>query len=157
MGKVVLQRLRQSKPFATQAEESLVNLLLAGAWLADRLDGALEPLGITHAQYNVMRILRGAPDGLPRREIACRLIDRAPDVTRLIDRLVRRGLVSRSPGRQDRRQAVARLTSRGADLAARGDAAVDEVVRAVGQRLSREDLVTLSRACESIYGKDEPE
>ncbi|HYE99823.1 MAG TPA: MarR family transcriptional regulator [Planctomycetota bacterium] len=157
MGRILMRRLRQTKPFPTQAEESLVNLLLAGAWLRDRLDRALAPLGLTHVQYNVLRILRGAPDGLPRREIACRLIDRAPDVTRLVDRLARSGLVSRSPGRRDRRQAVARLTPRGGDLTARGDQAVDAVLRAVAQRAAREDLVTLSRVCESIYGSDEPE
>lgn len=157
MGKALMRRLRQTKPFPTAAEESLVNLLLAGAWLRDRLDRALAPLGLTHAQYNVLRILRGAPDGLPRREIGCRLIDRAPDVTRLIDRLVRRGFVSRSPGRQDRRQAVARLTPRGLDLAGRGDGAVEAVLRDVSGRLGREELVTLSRACESIYGSDEAE
>lgn len=150
-----MRRLKQTKPFSTPVEESLVNLLLAGAWLRDRLDRALAPLGLTHAQYNVLRILRGAPDGLPRRDIACRLIDRAPDVTRLIDRLVRRGLASRSPGRQDRRQAVAKLTPRGLDLTARGDGAVDAVIRDVGGRLARQELVTLSRTCESIYGSGE--
>lgn len=157
MGAILMRRLRQSKPFADPAEDGLVNLLLAAAWLADRLDRALAPLGLSHAQYNVLRILRGAPDGLPRRDIACRLIDRAPDVTRLVDRLVRRGLVVRSPGRKDRRQAVARATAAGLETARRADAAAAGVIREAGRGLSRADLVTLSRLCESIYGKDETE
>ena len=155
MGRILMRRLKQTKPFSSTAEEGLVNMLLAAAWLNDRLDRALAPLGLTHAQYNVLRILRGAPDGLPRREIACRLIDRAPDVTRLIDRLARRGLVTRSPGKEDRRQAVARLTARGLDLLARGDEEARRIVDEAGRRLTREDLVTLSRVCESIYGGDE--
>ena len=55
-----MQRLSQSKPLADPLEEAAVNLLLAGAWLEERLDRVLAPLGITHAQYNVLRILRGA-------------------------------------------------------------------------------------------------
>src|SRR5437868_14686048 len=73
--------------------------------------------GITLPQYNVLRILRGAhPDGHPRYEIAARMLDRAPDVTRIIDRLSEKGLVARDRGAEDRRHSVTRITRDGLTL-----------------------------------------
>lgn len=150
-----MRRLCQTKPFGDAVAEAGVNLLLAGAWLGDRLDRALEPMGLTHVQYNVLRILKGAqPDGHPRCEIARRLIDRAPDVTRLIDRLERRGLVARAPGRKDRRTSVTRLTARGRDVVKKATAALESVHRELGRRLSRRESEDLSRLCEAVYGAD---
>lgn len=151
-----MRRLRQSKPFGNPAGEAAVNLLLAGAWLNDRLDQALSPLGISHAQYNVLRILRGAhPDGHPRGEIACRMIDRAPDVTRLIDRLARRGLVERAQGKEDRRTSITRITAKGTTLIEKADEPFKAVIRDLEKRLpARRDREELSRLCEAIYGED---
>jgi len=59
-------------------------------------------------QYNVLRILRGAPEGLPCGEIGTRMITRDPDITRLLDRLEKRGLIVRSREAQDRRRVMAR-------------------------------------------------
>ena len=76
-------------------------------------------------QYNVLRILRGAPEGLPCGEIANRMITRDPDITRLLDRLEKRGLISRSRETKDRRTVMARITPDGLKLLAR----LDEPVR----------------------------
>jgi DNA-binding MarR family transcriptional regulator len=155
MGQALMQRLSQSKPLADPLEEAAVNLLLAGAWLEERLDRVLAPLGITHAQYNVLRILRGAhPGGHPRGEIGRRMIDRAPDVTRLIDRLKQRGLVERARGTDDRRQSITRITRKGQDVLAQGTRAFAEVNRDLAERLNRADCRELSRLCEAIYGAD---
>src|SRR5215831_15188507 len=64
---------------------------------------------LSPTQYNVLRILRGAPDGLPCGEIADRMITRDPDVTRLLDRLEKRGLISRWREAKDRRMVLARI------------------------------------------------
>ena len=150
-----MQRLKQTRPLNDPLEESLVNLLLASAWLQERLDRVLETFGITHAQYNVLRILRGVhPDGHPRGEIRCRLVDRAPDVTRLIDRLKRRGLVERAQGTDDRRHSITRVTRKGLDLLAQATRAFDDVLREVSERLGRTDQKDLSRLCEALYGPD---
>jgi hypothetical protein len=79
------------------ASEAFVALLRVAGQLQRDLDDACHEFGLTHDQYNVLRILRGVhPEGHPRFEIAARLVRRAPDVTRLIDRLERRGWVRRA-------------------------------------------------------------
>ncbi len=78
---------------------------------------ALNAAGLSHTQYNVLRILRGAGSaGLPCGEIAARMITRDPDITRLLDRLGIRGLVARSREGSDRRVVRARIAPRGLKL-----------------------------------------
>lgn len=155
MGHALLRRLEQTRPFADAVEEAGVNLLLAAAWLDDRVERTLEPLGITHRQYNVLRILKGAyPSGHPRCEIARRMIDRAPDVTRLVDRLESRGLVERSSDAEDGRRSVTQLTRAGLAVLARATEALAAVHEKLDERMSVSQARALSRTCESLYGPD---
>jgi DNA-binding MarR family transcriptional regulator len=153
VGRALLERLKQTRPLPNAGDESLVNLLLAARWVEDELARRLAPLGLTHPQYNVLRILRGVhPGSHPRCEIAARLIVRSPDVTRLVDRLVRRGLVTRGRGAAgDRRQSVARITARGLALLERSDAALEELPDQLNLRLGRGQLGELSRLCERLW------
>lgn len=80
-------------------------------------------------QYNVLRILRGAPEGLLCGEIASRMISREPDITRLLDRLEKRGLVGRCRQDVDRRRVLTRVTEGGLDLLSRLDRPVCELHR----------------------------
>src|SRR5277367_4546208 len=82
---------------------------------------------LSATQYNVLRILRGSPDGLPCGEIGSRMITRDPDITRLLDRLEKRELIARSRETKDRRMVMARITPDGLALLAR----MDEPVRAM--------------------------
>ena len=84
---------------------------------------------LSATQYNVLRILRGAPQGLPCGEIASRMITRDPDVTRLLDRLEERGLISRCRETKDRRTVRARITRAALKLLARLDAPVQLIHR----------------------------
>lgn len=92
---------------------------------ADRLSrgpaGLFRNEKLSAAQYNVLRILRGAPEGLLCGEIACRMISRQPDVTRLVDRMHSRGLLSRIRPAGDRRRVVVRISAKGLDLLERLD------------------------------------
>ena len=81
-----------------------------------RADRVLKTEDLSATQYNVLRILRGAPEGLPCGEIANRMITRDPDVTRLLDRLEKRGLISRCRETKDRRTVMARITPDGLKL-----------------------------------------
>jgi len=155
MGKALLRRLQQARPFADPVAEAGVNLLLAASWFDARVERALAPLGITHRQYNVLRILRGVhPSGHPRCEIACRMIDRAPDVTRLIDRLERQGLVGRGSDPEDGRRSVTRLTRKGLALLAQATEALEPVRDELAARLAPGPARELSRLCEGLYGPD---
>src|SRR5262245_7165051 len=99
---------------------------------------------LTPNQYNVLRILRGShPTKLPCGEIADRMIARDPDVTRLVDRLNRRGLVTRSRGRQDRRVVEVGITEKGQELLRSLDEPVDRFPRNVLGHLGPKKLEQL--------------
>jgi len=152
VGEILKARLRQAR-FDGPAHEALLNLLVAAAHVRQRVDELCEPYHLTRAQYNALRILRGAhPDGYPRGEIASRLIERAPDVTRLIDRLERQGLVERIRTSADRRLSLTRITRAGLDLLKRLDPHVRALHRDVEARLSPAEVRELSRLLEQLYG-----
>lgn len=136
-------------------DEAVVSLMVAASWLGDRLDQALEGLDVSMAQYNVLRILGGAqPDGHPRCEVAKRMIDRAPDVTRLLDRLESRGFVARARDADDARRSRARITRAGLDVLHRATAALGAVEAEVARRLTTPEQRELSRLCEALFGPD---
>ena len=115
----MLQELHQTKPFAHVEEELYLSLIRTADMLTRHASRVLKEVGISHAQYNVMRILRGAgAEGLPCGEISMRLITRDPDVTRLLDRLATRGLVERGRSSGDRRVVSAKITEAGLALLA---------------------------------------
>jgi DNA-binding MarR family transcriptional regulator len=99
---------------------------------------------LSATQYNVLRILRGSPGGLACGEIGNRMITRDPDITRLLDRLEERGLISRSRDTKDRRTVVARITPEGLRLLDRLDEPVQAVHRRQLGHLGRERLRQLS-------------
>jgi DNA-binding MarR family transcriptional regulator len=102
---------------AGAAQRGVVGLLVAAGRVQQLLAEVCERYGITHDQYNVLRVLRGVhPRGHPRYEVTRRLINRAPDVTRLLDRLEERGLVERVRSDEDRRLSLSRVTPKGLRL-----------------------------------------
>lgn len=109
--------LRQRKPFASLEQEAYLSVKRTEAALREHFDQVLKPYGISVTQYNVLRILRGAGQaGLCRNEIRDRLIDRMPDVTRLLDRMEETGWITRTRSREDRRQVSTELTKTGKEL-----------------------------------------
>lgn len=106
--------IRQSRPFRSLEGEAFVNLLRTADALLREVEEALKQSGLSQTQYNVLRILRGAgSEGLACREIGERMITRDPDITRLLDRLEARGLVSRARERTDRRVVTTRISAQG--------------------------------------------
>lgn len=103
--------------FRSRQQQATLGLLRTADAIKRGLAHVIEPHGITTQQYNVLRILRGAePQGLPTLTIGERMIEQTPGVTRLIDRLERKGLVGRTPCPKDRRRVFCRITSKGLDL-----------------------------------------
>ena len=137
-------------------QEAILNLMVAADSVRDLFDNACSELGITISQYNVLRILRGIhPEGHSRSEIARRMIERAPDVTRLIDRLEKQGFVARDRTERDRRLSISRITPAGLELLDRLEPRVRRVHEQIAGRLSLADQRELSRICEGVY--EEPE
>lgn len=118
--------LKQRRAFASLRGEAAAALLRTGDLARRYYEGMVEPYGITFHQFNVLRILRGAgPQGLPTLEIADRMVEKAPGVTRLIDRLLRKGLVERRQVEEDRRKVLCAVTPAGLALLERLDAPLD--------------------------------
>src|SRR6185503_4447948 len=104
-GSAVQREIRQTRPFRSRSQEGVIALLRTVDLVRRRLTSVVDEHGITLQQYNVLRILRGAgAQGLPTLDIAERMIEHAPGVTRLLDRLEAKDLVRRERRRQDRRQ-----------------------------------------------------
>ncbi len=154
MGRVLRQRLRQSR-FDSPVHEALLNVIVAAGHVRERLDRVCQEHSISATQFNVLRILRGAqPEGLARCEIVPRLLDRAPDVTRLVDRLAVAGLVERSRSGQDGRQSIARITRRGLALLEKLDVAMRKAGGVFEARLTSTEAEQLSGLLEKLYEED---
>ncbi len=111
------KEIKQTRPFRSVAQEATLGLMRTADVMRRHMAGLIEPQGITAQQYNVLRILRGAgPEGLPTLEIADRMIERAPGITRLLDRLEVKRLVQRERCPTDRRQVTCRITRQGLAL-----------------------------------------
>jgi DNA-binding MarR family transcriptional regulator len=156
MGEALRRRIKQTADFQSPTEEAMLNLMVAADHVRARLDRVCAGFGVTHGQYNVLRILRGVhPEGHPRCEIAARMLEKAPDVTRLVDRLEAQGLVERVRSETDRRLSLTRITQKGLDLLAQMEAPMAEINRFFGELVSRQDCRELSRICEGVYGEAE--
>jgi DNA-binding MarR family transcriptional regulator len=137
--------LKQSKPFATPAEEALVALMRTAALVRRAIARRVEPHGISVAQYNVLRILRGAGvEGLPTLVVRDRLIEEAPGITRVMDKLEEAGHVARRRIAGDRRVVHCVITTQGLRLLADMDAVVKETAMLISAGLPQErDQVAL--------------
>lgn len=131
------------RPAACPEETTFLELCRTTDMLSRKLAEVLKAEELSANQYNVLRILRGSPEGLPCGEIGNRMITRDPDITRLLDRMEKRGLISRSRERRDRRMVMARITPEGLDLLARMDEPVRDTHRSQLGHLGRERLCAL--------------
>jgi DNA-binding MarR family transcriptional regulator len=124
-----MDRSTKVRPEGTAEEATYLDLLHTADVLTRGAIGVLKAEDLSTTQYNVLRILRGSPKGLTCGEIASRMITRDPDVTRLLDRMKKRGLISRSRERRDRRLVLARISPEGLKLVNRLDEPVQKIHR----------------------------
>jgi len=141
--KIFVQSRGKQRPDCPE-EAVFVGLLRTTDILSRALVTVLKTEDLSANQYNVLRILRGSSDGLPCGEIASRMITRDPDITRLLDRLEKRGLISRCRETKDRRMVMARITPQGFKLLARLDEPVEETHRKQLEHLGSERLRALA-------------
>jgi DNA-binding MarR family transcriptional regulator len=142
--------IKQTKPFSSLEQEAILGLLRTAAIVDHSNDETLRPFGLTTTQFNVLRILRGAgPDGLCGREIGERMINRVPDVPRLLERLEKAELITRERDAEDRRHVTARISTKGKQL-------LDEIAKIAFPmekrfgRLAQDQLRTLIAALDVI-------
>ena len=139
-----VDRSTKARREGSPEEAAFLDLLRTADMLTRGADGVLKAEDLSQTQYNVLRILRGAPQGLPCGEIASRMITRDPDVTRLLDRMEKRGLISRSRESRDRRLVLARITPKGLTLVNRLDEPVQKIHRKQLGHMGKDRLQALA-------------
>ena len=148
------EEIHQTRAFASIEEELLVSLLRTTDVMQERFEQMIRPFNISMTQYNVLRILRGAePEGRTCGEIGERMIAREPDVTRLLERMDKAGLIKRTRDSQDRRVVVTRITSGGLKLLDEMEPKLrelDGVLKPMGERKIETTLKLLDEVREHV-------
>jgi MarR family transcriptional regulator, organic hydroperoxide resistance regulator len=143
--------LKQNLPFRSREQEAYLALVRTADVLEFLIESKLKEFGLTGTQYNALRILRGAgPEGLPCSEIGERMITHDPDVTRLLNRLQKRGLVTRMRGKTDRRVIYGKITPTGVKLLKEMDEPIEAYGRGILQHVSQEKLQELIQLLELV-------
>jgi DNA-binding MarR family transcriptional regulator len=138
------KEIKQTRPFASPEEEAFLNIMRTSALLQHAVAESIKPFGVTQVQYNVLRILRGAGEsGLCRHEVRDRMVTPVPDVTRLLDRLQDRGLVTRERDAVDRRLVTATITDDGLELLKAVDRPLATTTRRLLGHMDERDLKRL--------------
>ena len=147
----ILKELQQTKPFRSIEQEVFLNIQrTADAMIQEVLD-VLRPFGLSVTQYNVLRILRGAgTTGVTCKDIASRMITRDPDITRMLDRLERRGLLTRNRAKEDRRFVSIRITPEGLALLKELDTPIEDKQVALMRHMSQTQLGDVIELMEQI-------
>jgi DNA-binding MarR family transcriptional regulator len=140
----ILEEIRQSRPLGSAGHEALLGIFRTSDLLHREINRVIEPHGISGQQYNVLRILRGAGEkGLPTLEVAGRLLEQTPGITRLLDRLEKKKLIRRQRCAEDRRQVLCWITPGGRELLAGLDGPVKELDRKLLKMLTVKELRSL--------------
>ncbi len=143
--------IKQTKPFASLEEEALLNLQRSAEHLNWRWAEMLKPWDLTPAQYNALRILRGAGKaGLACSEIGARMVTQDSDITRLLDRLEKKGWVVRARDVEDRRVVTARATKKALGLLAELDGPATEFAKKCMKGLNSRRLEELNESLERL-------
>lgn len=140
-------------PLGAAEEAAFLDLLRTCDILSRRLAEVLKPAELSPTQYNVLRILRGAKQGLACGEIASRMITRDPDVTRLLDRMEKRVLISRCRETKDRRMVLTRITPEGLKLLAELDGPIHNAHRTQLGHLGHDRLRQLAALLRAARGE----
>jgi MarR family transcriptional regulator, organic hydroperoxide resistance regulator len=144
MARGLQAELKQNVPFRSREQEAYLSLLRTTDALQASVESKLKEFGLTGTQYNALRILRGAePEGLPCSEIGERMITRDPDITRLLNRLEKRGLVTRARAKADRRVIYGKITGAGLKLLREMDAPIEQHGRDLLKHVGQEELQRL--------------
>jgi DNA-binding MarR family transcriptional regulator len=135
--------LGRKRKFSSPGEAAVLAILRTGGLLRRSLASRFESAGLSMTQYNVLRILRGAPEGLPTLQIRRRMLEEAAGITRLVDKLAANGLIERDRPEADRRQVFCRITKKGLDLLEKAEARIGDAHAELVSQLNAEDATAL--------------
>lgn len=152
---VKLEQAIQSTKFKNEVHKAGLNILYTAWWLKTVMSKELKEFGLTHEQYNVLRILKGKyPDQMCVRDIACRMIEKNSNVPRIVDRLELKKMVKRSTSVIDKRETVITLTQGGITILEATTVKVNEVMDKM-ITVSNQDAQALNRLLEKVRIREE--
>jgi DNA-binding MarR family transcriptional regulator len=137
------------KVFRSEYQKSTINLIYTYNWLNEKVSKLFEPFDITQQQFNILRILRGAGQPLSTLQIRQRMLDKMSDTSRIVDRLIKKGLVKKSICHEDRRLVDILLTDKGKKLLQTMDGLNDEM-ESIFKYLSEEEARQLNVLLDKI-------
>lgn len=147
---VKLEQAIQSTKFKNEVHKAGLNILYTAWWLKTQMSKELKEFGLTHEQYNVLRILKGKyPDQMCVRDIACRMIEKNSNVPRIIDRLEIKKLVKRATSAIDKRETVITLTQGGITLLEASTVSVNRTMDA-SMVINEQDALALNSLLEKV-------
>jgi DNA-binding MarR family transcriptional regulator len=145
------KELRQTRPFRSKEEEGFLNLGRTWEFLQKQVADCLKEWQLTPAQYNVLRILRGAgKDGVTCTQAGERMLSAEPDMTRLVDRMEARGLIRRERTKEDRRVVLITLADDGLELVNRIDGPLHQLLQKRLGHLGRQRLEQMIEILEAL-------
>lgn len=146
----IQDEIKQSIPFPTPNQEAVVALMRTTSMLKTQIDKVVQAGDVTGPQYNVLRVLRGAKSPLSTYEVGSRLIEHNPGISRMMDRLEKKGLISRSRKEDDRRCVLCSITDKGKHVLDDLDAPVTEAGEQLFQNCSSADVATFIKVLTQV-------
>jgi MarR family transcriptional regulator, organic hydroperoxide resistance regulator len=148
-------RLKPPHPPPSPEERLFLAVLKTADALGQEAELLTKSIGLTSTQYNVLRILRGAgPDGLPCRGIGERMISRDPDMTRLLDRMEKGGLITRARQKDDRRVVKTQITDAGLSLLQKLDQPMRELHKKQFQHMATAQVKALGDLLDALKNRE---
>jgi DNA-binding MarR family transcriptional regulator len=152
---MTLEKDINQQVFRSEYQKSIINLIYTFNWVNEKLNKSFEPFDITQQQFNILRILRGAGEPLSTLQIRQRMLDKMSDTSRIVDRLVKKGMVKKSTCREDRRLVDVLLTDKGKKLLQTMDG-MNEEMEAVFKYLSEGEARQLNTLLDKIRTIETP-
>jgi len=142
-------RLKQAH-FESEVQQAMLSILVSADFIKRKQLAVCGLKSLTHSQYNILRILKGNPAGYCRKEIIERMLEKAPDVTRLIDGLVLEKLAERVSSETDKRMSLTRITEKGINLLSELHGPMQTLAEEMNEMFSKQDLNLITELCGRI-------
>jgi uncharacterized lipoprotein YddW (UPF0748 family) len=145
-----LEKDINQQKFRNEKQKSIINIIYTYHWITERLRLLLEPEDLTMQQYNILRILRGsAPKPLSTLQIRERMLDKMSDTSRIVDRLILKGLVSKKVSKTDKRLVEVQISEKGKRLLAKLDQKNQQMDNIIGP-ISDKDMKALNKILDKM-------
>jgi DNA-binding MarR family transcriptional regulator len=152
---MTLEKDINQQVFRSEYQKAILNLIYTFNWVNEKINKRFEPFDITQQQFNILRILRGAGQPLSTLQIRQRMLDKMSDTSRIVDRLVKKGMVKKTISREDRRLVDVLLTDKGKKLLQSMDG-MNEEMESIFKYLSNEEAKLLNVLLDKVRIVENP-